>query len=179
MPVAVRYSSSVHTTNVQHLILMKDNFMFKLRYILLAALMVPASVSANTFASSNYDEFAVTDVAREQMFTMLEKSCQMNANQEPSLLLKCYSISEKRFEKLLNNNYRKAMTGLPKDGRTILRDKQRQWLSSREYACETASELNADSITYRSTTHKCHLTETYRRALWLVTDKTSAKNGVI
>ncbi len=153
--------------------------MSKLRYILYAALMVPAAASANKWATNNYDQFAITDIAREQMFTASEKACQTKADQEPSLLLKCYSISEKRFEKLLNSNYRKVIASISKDKRMILRDKQRQWLSSRGYACETASELNTESITYRSTTHKCHLTETYRRALWLVAHDARGKGGVI
>lgn len=147
----------------------------RLRYIFLAVLMVPAAASANKWATNNYDEFDVTDIAREQMFTASEKACETKANDEISLILACYSKAEKRFEKMLNNNYRKVMARTPRDKRIILRDQQRQWLASREYQCETASPISMTG----EMTQKCHMNETYRRALWLVAHDTSGKGGII
>lgn len=79
-------------------------------------------------------------------------------------MVECITEEHARWDKMLNDDYRKLMGSLDADAKAALKDAQKAWLAFREKECQFAYVSNGGGTLSRMAANDCMMQMTAERA---------------
>jgi uncharacterized protein YecT (DUF1311 family) len=135
--------------------------------LIVAALLVPAALSAQPATPFEYEKFSMSRAETRQAESARYRNCMEKSGGVTAAMRSCNGDEFTRVDALLNRQYKRTMARLNAPAKTKLRATQRSWIKTRYDECEREFEGEKGGSLWFIEMDGCSITEVSRRTLWL------------